>query len=103
MVVAHWDKVHPWPHGIITPDPFLLFLFPDYNQVSRGGRKAGKREGARGKGRRERGREGGEREMEEEPCNWKCFSDFRNITIRVNNKLALHHSIKINIYSLNQI
>jgi hypothetical protein len=34
MVVAQWDMVHPWPHGETNPNPFLLFIFSDYIQVS---------------------------------------------------------------------
>lgn len=34
MMVVQWDQVHPWPHGELNPNPFLLFVFPDYIEVS---------------------------------------------------------------------
>ena len=34
MLVVHWGRVHPWPHGEANPSSFLLFIFSDYVEVS---------------------------------------------------------------------
>lgn len=66
MVIAQWDMVHPWPHGEVNPDPFLLFFLPDYIQVSIAlVRMVGKEGGGRRGGRKEEREEGREERWEE--------------------------------------
>lgn len=34
MLVVTWDHVHPWPHGDGSLSGILLYIFPDYTEVS---------------------------------------------------------------------